>query len=58
MWHHEHRFIPDRSGTRVLDEVRYQLPFGIFGSLAHRFKVKRDVESIFAFRQQAVERAL
>lgn len=56
LWHHEHRFVTEGNGTRMFDEVRYELPFGVLGSLAHRFKVKRDVESIFAFRKQAVER--
>jgi len=46
---------PRGSETRIFDEVRYELPFGVLGLLAHRFKVKRDVESIFAFRQEAVE---
>jgi ligand-binding SRPBCC domain-containing protein len=58
LWHHEHRFVSEGSGTRIFDEVRYELPFGALGSLAHRFKVKRDVEAIFAFRQRAVEKVL
>ena len=53
-WHHEHRFVSENGGTRIYDEVQYDLPFGLLGSLAHRFKVKHDVETIFAFRKQAV----
>jgi ligand-binding SRPBCC domain-containing protein len=35
LWHHEHRFAAEGAGTRITDEVRYLLPFGVFGSIAH-----------------------
>ncbi|MGB8010722.1 MAG: SRPBCC family protein [Terriglobales bacterium] len=56
LWHHEHRFAAEGNGTRITDEVQYRLPFGVFGSIAHRLKVKRDVETIFAYRTAAVRR--
>ena len=56
LWHHEHRFVAEGSGTRIFDEVQYELPFGSLGSLAHALKVKRDVETIFAYRTEAVRR--
>lgn len=56
LWHHEHRFAAEGNGTRITDEVQYLLPFGILGSIAHRLKVRRDVEGIFAYRTEAVER--
>jgi len=58
LWHHEHRFVAEGDGTRIFDEVQYELPFGFIGSLVHRLKVKQDVAGIFAYRKQAVERAL
>lgn len=48
-WHHEHHFTPSNGGTNVNDRVRYAVPFG---RLVQRVGVGRDVESIFAFRQQ------
>lgn len=56
LWHHQHRFIPEGNGTRILDEIEYRLPFGILGRLAHVVNVKRDIEGIFDYRKQAVER--
>lgn len=53
-WYHEHRFVAEAGGTRIFDEVRYALPFGPIGTMAHRLKVKYDVETIFEFRRQAV----
>jgi hypothetical protein len=56
IWHHTHDFAPapDGDGTLMRDTVRYGLPFGPFGALAHRLLVKRDLERIFDFRRDAV----
>ena len=56
LWHHEHRFVAEGAGTRMFDEVRYELPFGVLGAVVHALKVRRDVEGIFAYRKQAVEK--
>ena len=56
LWHHEHRFVAEGNGTRITDEVQYQLPFGVFGSIAHKLKVRKDVETIFAYRTDVVNR--
>jgi ligand-binding SRPBCC domain-containing protein len=55
MWHHTHDFAatPD-GGTLMRDTVRYALPFGPLGSLAHRLLVARDLDRIFDFRRTAV----
>lgn len=58
LWVHTHRFRADGPGATVMeDEVRYQLPLGVFGSLALPI-VRRQLEGIFAFRRQEVERLL
>ena len=55
LWHHTHEFSahPD-GGTVMTDTVRYALPLGPLGGLAHRVLVRRDVERIFDFRARAV----
>lgn len=55
-WRHQHRFIAEGNGTRIVDEIHYRLPFGALGRLAHAVKVRRDVEGIFDYRKRAVER--
>ena len=55
-WHHEHRFVAENGGTRIFDEVQYELPFGALGAIANRFQVRRDVEAIFEFRREAIKR--
>jgi ligand-binding SRPBCC domain-containing protein len=54
LWRHEHRFVAEGNGTRILDEVQYSLPFGPLGRIAHALKVKKDVETIFVYRKDAV----
>jgi ligand-binding SRPBCC domain-containing protein len=59
LWHHTHEFEPDGSaGTLMRDTVRYALPFGPLGEIARRAFVARDLERIFAFRQDEVVRRL
>jgi hypothetical protein len=34
--------------------VEYSLTFGVVGRMVHPFSVRRNLESIFAFREQKV----
>jgi ligand-binding SRPBCC domain-containing protein len=55
LWHHRHEFeARGEDATVVRDRVDYALPFGVLGELARRLFVGRDLERIFAFRQEAV----
>ena len=54
LWHHTHEFEPDRrGGTLIRDLVRYALPLGPLGTVAHSLFVRRDLERIFDFRRAA-----
>jgi ligand-binding SRPBCC domain-containing protein len=54
LWHHTHEFLPAGGGTLMRDTVRYALPFGPFGALAHRLFVRRDLDRIFDYRRLQV----
>lgn len=59
LWHHTHDFEPDGDGgTLMRDTVRYGMPFGPLGALAHRFIVRRDLDAIFDFRRRAISASL
>jgi ligand-binding SRPBCC domain-containing protein len=58
LWHHTHSFEPSGEGTVTRDVVRYALPLGPLGEIAHLVLVRRDLEAIFDFRAAEVERAL
>ena len=36
--------------------MEYALPFGVLGRIAHRLRVRVQLEEIFAYRQKAIER--
>jgi ligand-binding SRPBCC domain-containing protein len=58
MWRHRHEFRRAGNGTLVQDHVRYALPFGPLGELAHSMFVERDLSRIFAFRHAQVAKLL
>lgn len=53
-WHHTHTFREDDEGTVIGDEVRYALPFGPLGRVAHSLYVRRDLERIFEYRSEVI----
>ncbi|MDQ6606574.1 MAG: SRPBCC family protein [Actinomycetota bacterium] len=58
LWHHLHEFTARDGGTLVRDRVHYALPLGPLGTAAHRLFVHRDLQRIFAFRHEAVQRLI
>jgi len=55
LWEHTHLFEPDGDGATIIrDRVRYALPLGPLGVIAHRLFVRRDLERIFDYRRDAV----
>jgi ligand-binding SRPBCC domain-containing protein len=58
LWHHTHSFEPVDGGTLMRDLVRYVLPFGLLGCLAHAWLVKPDLEAIFDYRTLRISEVL
>lgn len=56
IWEHTHTFIQKENGTLMIDELKYQIPLGILGDLAHSIFVKKKVAEIFKFRERALEK--
>jgi ligand-binding SRPBCC domain-containing protein len=50
LWEHTHRFRPVGDGVLMADVVRYALPFGPLGALAHGAGVKASLAAIFDHR--------
>ncbi len=53
-WRHAHSFKAVDGGTLVRDEVRYALPFGPLGELAHALAVRKRLRHIFDFREKTI----
>lgn len=57
-WIHRHTFTQLPGGrTLIEDEVRYRLPFGPLGDLAHGL-IRRQLDRIFAYRTSRVRELL
>ena len=50
LWEHTHRFRPCGDGVLMADVVRYALPFGPLGALAHGLGVQAMLAAIFDYR--------
>jgi len=50
LWEHSHEFTPLGGGVLMRDVVRYALPFGPLGALAHALLVRALLARIFDFR--------
>ena len=59
LWHHTHEFEPaPDGGTLMRDIVRYALPLGPLGEIAHLVLVRRDLDRVFDFRVAEVGRLM
>lgn len=56
MWHHEHHFEIRDNRVLMTDRVSYRLPFGFLGKLAHWLFVRKQLQKIFEYREEALRR--
>lgn len=53
-WHHQHHLREVPQGTEVTDWVHYGIPWGFVGRFAHWLFVKRQLNTIFEYRENAL----
>jgi ligand-binding SRPBCC domain-containing protein len=56
LWHHQHHFKAIPGGVEMTDLVHYKLPLGWIGRIAHWLFVRRQIEGIFSYRSQLLEK--
>lgn len=56
VWHHQHHFKEIQGGTEIKDIVHYKVPLGFIGELFHPLLVKNNINEIFDYRTQQVEK--
>lgn len=54
-WHHKHFFRETADGVVVSDLVHYIMPFGPLGDLVNSLYVKKNLKSIFDFRENVLK---
>ena len=58
VWDHTHTFEAVAGGTLIRDRVVYRMPLGPLGEIARRVLIGRDLERIFDYLREAIERLL
>ncbi len=56
LWEHTHTFKEVDGGVLMYDDVRYAIPLGILGEIAHVLVVKNKLKSIFDFRGETLKK--
>ncbi len=52
LWLHSHRLEDVEGGTQMTDEIKYQIPFGPIGRIAHFLFVRNTLQKIFDYRRR------
>jgi ligand-binding SRPBCC domain-containing protein len=55
VWHHQHLIEQQGEAVMMSDIVSYSPPMGFLGSIANRLFIQKQLESIFTYREKAVE---
>lgn len=56
MWHHEHILIETDNGIIMKDIISYIPPFGVLGQILNVFFIKKQVEGIFKYRTEVLNK--
>lgn len=56
LWHHQHHFKPIDGGVEMTDIVHYKIPFGFIGRIANGILVRGELQKIFGYRFEVVEK--
>ena len=55
LWHHKHFLKEIEGGVEMEDIIDYKIPFGIIGQIVQPFLVKKQLESIFKYREHKLK---
>jgi len=54
IWHHEHKIEAIDGGVLMSDLVTYLPPFGLFGKIANKLFIAKQIQEIFDYRTKAL----
>ena len=58
LWYHYHEIRQVEGGIQFVDEVNYEVPYGIFGKIAHGVFIGRTLDRIFNYRNERFKELL
>lgn len=56
LWHHQHFFEENDEGVLMTDIVTYKPPFGLLGDIANSLFIEKQLEEIFQYRWDAMDK--
>jgi ligand-binding SRPBCC domain-containing protein len=56
MWHHQHFIESSGEGVLMTDIVTYSPPLGFFGAIANKLFIRKQLDTIFDYRREIVEK--
>lgn len=56
LWHHKHFIKEIEGGVEMEDIIDYKLPLGLLGDLAHPLLVRKQLVSIFEYREEQLSK--
>jgi len=56
LWYHYHEVQTYSDGTKIIDQVTYQMPLGLLGDLVNRMIIKRQLDEIFNYREEVFKK--
>ncbi|MFO7924257.1 MAG: SRPBCC family protein [Bacteroidales bacterium] len=56
MWHHQHLIEPVEGGVMMTDIVSYKPPGGFLGAIANSLVIRHQLEGIFNYREEVLEK--
>ncbi|TYP93809.1 Ligand-binding SRPBCC domain-containing protein [Fodinibius salinus] len=54
-WYHRHQLEETDRGTKMIDHVSYQPPYGILGQIANTLLIRNKLEEIFNYRKEVLD---
>ena len=55
LWHHQHHFKEIPGGVLMHDILDYAIPYSVFGQVANKILVQKEVNNIFTYRTKAID---
>lgn len=55
-WHHKHFIKPNGSGVEMVDIVHYKVPMGFIGRMVNALFIRKQLEGIFQYRREQLDR--
>jgi len=55
-WYHEHIFKKTDKGVKIIDNIHFEVGYGILGEILTKIWIKKRLEYIFDYRAQIIEK--